>query len=116
MPPRYPGMAWRERAVLAWTELFAVFAVCHVVGDFLFQTDWQALYKHGGIQKGGEHLRALTAHVAVYTLSFLPALIWIADEAGIGLALGTAAAVFIPHFVQDDGWVVARWMTVVKHT
>jgi uncharacterized protein DUF3307 len=101
---------------LAWAEVFVVFAVCHAVGDFLFQTDWQALYKHGGLSKGGEHLRALTTHVVVYTLAFVPAFIWIGSEIGAGWAVVTAAGIFAPHFIQDDGWVVSTWMRKVKHT
>jgi hypothetical protein len=100
---------------LDWTEVFAAFAVCHLVGDFLLQTDWQALYKHGGLRKRGEHLRALTAHVFVYTLAFVPALVWIGDETSAGRALLAAVAIFLPHFLQDDGWVVSAWIRKVKH-
>jgi hypothetical protein len=101
---------------MAWIEVFAVLAVSHLVGDFLFQTDWQALNKHGGLRVGAVHLRALTQHVAIYTLAFVPALIWIGDEVGAGWAVLTAVGIFIPHFLQDDGWVVDSWMRKVKHT
>jgi uncharacterized protein DUF3307 len=101
---------------MAWIEVFAVLAVCHLVGDFLFQTDWQARNKHGGLRRGGVHLRALTRHVAVYTLAFIPAFIWIGSEIGAGWAVLTAAGIFLPHFLQDDGWVVDAWMRMVKHS
>lgn len=80
------------------------------------QTDWQAVNKHGGVRKGSEHRRALTQHVATYTLAFVPAFIWIGTEIGAGWAAVTAVAIFVPHFLQDDGWVVSAWMSKVKHT
>jgi hypothetical protein len=95
-----------------------VFVVCHLVGDYLFQTDWQATHKHGGLGADAVARRALLAHVSTYTLAFVPALVWIAGTADVGLAasLGFAALIFVPHFVQDDGRVVRWWMTDVKHT
>ncbi len=101
---------------MAWAEVFAAFVACHLTGDFLFQTDWQAMFKHGGLRKGGEHLRALTAHAAVYTLAFLPALIWVGVELGAGWGAVLAVGIFVPHFIQDDGWVINLWMRKVKHT
>jgi hypothetical protein len=29
---------------MPWVEIFAVFVVSHLVGDYLIQTDWQALH------------------------------------------------------------------------
>src|SRR5215207_1947283 len=34
---------------LTWFEVFAVFAVSHLVGDFALQTEWQARHKRGGL-------------------------------------------------------------------
>ena len=51
----------RARPV-SWVSLFAAFLVAHMVGDYLFQTDWQARNKRGGLS-GGVALRALTTHV-----------------------------------------------------
>lgn len=101
-----------------WVDVAFVFVVCHLVGDYLFQTDWQARHKHGGLGRDPVARRALLAHVATYTLAFVPALIWIATtaDAGAGWTLAFAALVFVPHFVQDDGRVVRWWMTDVKRT
>ena len=99
---------------MPWVEIFAVFLVSHAAGDYLLQTDWQATNKRGGL--GGDPVarRALFSHVATYTLAFVPAGIWLADDMSpLGL-LALAAGVFIPHLVQDDGRLLTRYITVVK--
>jgi len=52
--------------------VFVVFAVCHLVGDYAVQTDWQALNKRGGLGSPGDKRRALVTHVSTYTLTFVP--------------------------------------------
>jgi len=94
-------------------EVFAVFVVCHLAGDFLLQTDWQALNKRGGLSRDRESRRALFSHVSVYTLVFVPAVIWIATQRS-PLALVLLPAVFIPHLVQDDGRSLSAWNRAVK--
>jgi hypothetical protein len=98
-----------------WEEVFAVFVVCHLAGDFLFQTDWQATNKHGGLS--GDHVarRALVSHVAIYTLMFIPAVIWIASEES-AVAIALLAVIFVPHLVQDDARVLIGWNRVVKRS
>lgn len=99
---------------MRWEEVFAVFLVCHVAGDFLFQTDWQATHKRGGLTRGGpDSLRALVSHVSVYTLVFVPAIVWIAIHKS-GLAVLLLPAVFIPHLVQDDATVLMAWNRTIK--
>jgi hypothetical protein len=98
-----------------WEEVFAVFLVCHVVGDFLLQTDWQALNKRGGLGRNREARRALISHVTVYTVVFLPALIWVATEKS-ALALALLPVVFIPHLIQDDARVLIAWNRIVKRS
>lgn len=101
---------------MRWEEVFAVFLVCHLAGDFLLQTDWQALNKRGGLTSGDPvSRRALFAHVSVYTLVFVPAVIWIATKKS-PLALALLAVVFIPHLVQDDARVLIAWNRVVKRS
>ncbi len=56
--------------------------VAHFVGDWLLQTNWQALNK----SKNNE---ALTRHVLVYSLCFIP---W---------GLGFASFTFLSHWVTD---------------
>ena len=97
-----------------WVEVFAVFVVCHLAGDFLLQTDWQARHKHGGLGRDPVARRALAQHIATYTLAFVPAWLWVAAERG-WLAALIAAAVIVPHAIQDDGRGVSAYMVAVKH-
>ena len=100
---------------MRWEEVFAVLLACHVTGDFLLQTDWQATNKRGGLGRDRESRRALIAHVVVYTLCFVPAVVWIASETS-ALAYGLLAVVFIPHLIQDDGRVLLTWHRIVKRS
>ena len=92
---------------MSWVSVFAGFLVAHMVGDYLLQTDWQARHKRCGL--GGDRVarRALLTHVTTYTLAFVPALIWIADELDPAWAIVSAVLIFLPHLVIDDGRVVA---------
>ena len=99
---------------MSWVSVLAGFLVAHMVGDYLLQTDWQARHKRCGL--GGDPVarRALLAHVTTYTLAFVPALIWIADELDVAWAILSAVLIFLPHLVIDDGRVVQIYMTRVK--
>jgi hypothetical protein len=99
---------------MTWPAVLGTFLVCHLTGDFLLQTEWQALTKVQGLGTV-EGRRALRNHVATYTLVFLPPLIWIANDRSVLRAIGVAALIAVPHLVVDDGRLVARWMIVVKH-
>ena len=100
---------------MSWVSLLAGFFVAHMVGDYLFQTDWQARHKFRGLGRDAVARRALLAHVATYTLAFLPAFVWIGDELGVVWALLAAALVAVPHFIVDDGRIVGLYLTRVKH-
>ena len=100
---------------MRWEEVFAVFVVCHLAGDFLLQTDWQATHKHGGLSGNRVARRALLSHATVYTLVFIPAVIWIAAEKS-ALAVALLAVIFIPHLVQDDARVLIAWNRAVKRS
>jgi hypothetical protein len=97
-----------------WVSVFAAFLVAHMVGDYLFQTDWQARNKRGGLTGDPVAFRALVSHVTTYTLAFLPALIWIGDQLDAGWALLAAALIFLPHLVIDDGRIVRAYLAHVK--
>src|SRR3954469_8586348 len=99
---------------MPWVEVFAAFVVCHLVGDYLFQTDWQALHKRGGLGPDPVARRALLSHVATYTLAFVPALIWLAGDLNAIAIVGVAAGIAIPHMVQDDGRLLALYVQRVK--
>jgi hypothetical protein len=100
---------------VAWVEVFAVFLVCHLVGDFVVQTDWQARHKYGGLGPDPVARRALVSHVLLYTAVFAPALVWLADSLGAGVA-GVAALIAIPHLVQDDGRLLQVYLRSIKRS
>jgi hypothetical protein len=83
-----------------WSDVFVVFLVSHLAGDYLLQTEFHAL----------------RTHVLTYTLVFLPALIWISDSLGVGVAIGVAALIAIPHLIQDDGRLLSLYGQKVKNT
>jgi hypothetical protein len=99
---------------MPWVEIFTVFIVSHLVGDFLLQTDLQAMHKRGGLSGNGKSPRGLLSHTLTYTLAFVPALVWLADDIGALAALGTALLIAIPHMVQDDGRLLDAYMRGVK--
>lgn len=101
---------------MSWSEAFAVFVVCHLVGDFLLQTDWQALHKEGGLGPDPVRRRALRNHVAGYMLAFLPALVWVGLETSAARAVLIGIVVAVPHWVQDDGRLLGAYMARVKRS
>jgi len=96
-----------------WVEVFSVFVVCHLVGDYLFQTDWEAAHKMGGLGPDAVARRALLAHITKYTLAFVPAFIWLAGDLGAGV-LPVAVLAAGPHLVQDDGRLLDHYLRRVK--
>jgi Protein of unknown function (DUF3307) len=99
---------------VSWVSVFAAFLVAHMVGDYLFQTDWQARNKRGGLSGPGESRRALFSHVTSYTIAFVPAFVWIATQLDAGWAVVAAVLVFLPHLVIDDGRIVRLYLSRVK--
>lgn len=99
---------------MLWVEVFAAFVICHLVGDFMLQTNWQATHKIGGLGRDPESRRALISHTLTYTAAFVPALIWIGAETSAARAVGVGALVAIPHLIQDDGRVLDAYMRSVK--
>lgn len=98
---------------MRWVEVFAVFFVSHEVGDYLLQTEWQALNKRGGLRGTSQMRRALVSHVSTYTLAFVPALIWLWDSVHAGV-FWVAAVIAIPHLIQDDGSLLTSYARIVK--
>jgi hypothetical protein len=99
---------------VSWVTVFDVFIVCHLVGDFLFQTDWQATHKEHGLAGDPTRRRALLTHVATYTLAFLPALVWIGLETEPWRAVLAGVVIAVPHLIQDDRRPLDWWMRRVK--
>ena len=99
---------------MPWVEIFAVFIVSHLVGDFLLQTDVQAMHKRGGLGGSGISPRSLLSHTFTYTLAFVPALIWLEGDLGLLETVGVALLIAVPHMVQDDGRLLDAYMRGVK--
>lgn len=98
---------------MPWVEVFIVFFVCHEIGDYLLQTEWQALNKRGGLRGTSEMRRALVSHVSTYTLAFVPALIWLWHSLHAGV-FWVAALIAIPHLIQDDAALLTSYARIFK--
>jgi hypothetical protein len=104
----------RVRSLLvSWPAALLAFLVSHVVGDVLLQTEWQARTKVLGLGDAGGR-RALVQHVAVYTVAFVPALVWVGAETSPARAVGLVPLIALPHLVVDDGRAVRGWVRSVK--
>jgi hypothetical protein len=100
---------------MTWPAVFAAFLVCHLTGDLLLQTEWQALTKVRGFGDP-EGRRALISHVGTYTLCYVPVLIWVGVDRGVVRAVVVALLIALPHIVIDDGRFVRGWLRQVKHS
>jgi hypothetical protein len=100
---------------MSWAPVLAAFLVCHLAGDLLLQTEWQALTKVRGLSDP-EGRRALMAHAATYILPYLPVLLWIGADRGAVRAVVVALLIALPHVAVDDGRFVRVWLRQVKHS
>lgn len=100
---------------MSWPAVFAAFLVCHLTGDLLLQTEWQAMTKTRGLNDR-EGRRALMSHGLSYTLPYLPALVWVGAERGAVRAVVVALLIALPHVMVDDGRFVRVWLRDVKHS
>lgn len=99
------------------SDVFIVLVVSHLAGDFLLQTEFQAMRKPGGLCRGDAVARrALVMHVVTYASALAPALVWIALEVDVLRALAAGGLVLGTHLVQDDGRLLHLWSRRVKHT
>ena len=98
---------------MTWTGVLLALLISHMVGDVLLQTDWQAVNKTRSPREQ-EGRRALLQHVTVYTVAFVPALVWIGAHATVGRVIVVGAVVAIPHLLIDDGTIVRAWVRHVK--
>jgi hypothetical protein len=99
---------------MTWTDALVALVVSHVVGDILVQSDWQAVTKNRGLRDPVGRTALLT-HVATYTVTFVPALVWIGTHTNAGRAVIVGALVAVPHLVIDDGSLVRAWLQQVKN-
>ena len=91
-----------------------MYLVCHFVGDFLLQTEFQAVRKSGGLGSDPVARRALFSHLLTYSLTFVPAFVWIASEESAGRVIAAIAIVVLTHLVQDDRRLLYRYTVTVK--
>ena len=100
---------------MTWPAVYLALLLSHFAGDFLLQTEWQAVNKRGGLGRDPERRRALVLHGVTYTAAYLPALVWLGGELGVLGAVACAAAVTLPHLLIDDGRLLSAWLAGVKH-
>jgi hypothetical protein len=93
---------------------FAEFFVSHHIGDYILQTDFQALNKSGGLGDDEKSRKALVHHGMTYTAAFVPALLGVARRTSLPRALGVAALITLPHMAIDDGRLLKAYMKKVK--
>ena len=98
---------------MTWSAVFIVFFVSHQLGDYLLQTEWQAMHKRGGLGRSPLATKALLSHTRNYAIGYVPAFIWISSGLGWNTLI-VVAAVVIPHLVQDDGRALRAYMRRVK--
>ncbi len=98
---------------MTWGPVFVVFFVSHQVGDYVLQTNWQAVHKRGGLGRDPVARRALLSHTFTYSLAYVPAFIWISSSLG-WKTLIIVAAVSLPHLIQDDGRLLLIYLRRVK--
>jgi Protein of unknown function (DUF3307) len=98
---------------LGWPAVLMSLLASHLAGDFLVQTEWQAVNKTGGLRESRSR-KALLAHVIAYTASFSPALVWIGRRTSVKRAAMVGGAIAIPHLLVDDGQLVEVWLRKVK--
>jgi hypothetical protein len=59
-------------------------------------------------------LLALGRHVAIYTLAFVPALVWIGSQTGAVRAVVVGALISVSHLLVDGGRLVRAWLRYVR--
>ena len=101
---------------MTWSEVFIVLLVCHLAGDFILQTEWQALHKLGGLGRDPERRRALVLHVTTYSIPVLAALVLVAVQRDAGRAVAAAVIIVVTHLIQDDGRLLRAYVKRVKKT
>jgi len=98
---------------MTWPAMLLVLLVCHLVGDVLLQTEWQAGAKTRGFPDSAGR-RALSRHVLTYLVAFIPALVWIGEDRSVARAFAVGVLVLFPHVIIDDGRLVRSWLRVIK--
>ncbi len=80
-------------------SLFELLIIAHLLGDYLFQTEYEALNK----AQGSFFNRPLWQHVATYTACFVPLCIW------VHLPWLSLVAIAGSHAFFDRRWPIIWW-------
>ena len=86
--------------------LFETLLIAHVIGDWLLQTEWQALNK-------ARSWRALLTHVVIYHLVILAALLWKMGT-GIPTVYAVVVGLAIVHTIMDRKRPVEWFMRTMR--
>jgi hypothetical protein len=86
--------------------MFECLFLCHLIGDWLCQTEFEAMNK----AKGRFANWAIVKHCLTYTLSFLPAFLY------FGFPLWWFAIIYSTHHILDRRWPVIWFIRVMKCT
>jgi hypothetical protein len=100
---------------MTWPGVYLALLLSHLVGDFLLQTEFQAMNKRGGLGGDPVKRRALLQHGLTYTVACVPALVWLGSKHGVPAAIGLGALITLPHIGVDDGRILRSWLANVKH-
>jgi hypothetical protein len=100
---------------MTWPGVYLALLLSHLAGDFLLQTEFQALHKRFGLGRDPVSRRALLSHGVSYTVAYVPALVWLGGSHGAAAAVGLGALITLPHVAIDDGRLLLGWMVRVKH-
>jgi hypothetical protein len=84
--------------------LFELLLIAHLVGDFLFQTEYQALHK----AEGKFFNTALTIHCLTYTICFFP--VFMLYE----ISAFWFFFIFWSHMFYDRRWPIIVWRRYVN--
>ena len=49
---------------MVWVEVLVAFGLCHLAGDYMLQTEWQAVHRFGGLGRDRNARRALLVNSA----------------------------------------------------
>ncbi|MBS3902860.1 MAG: DUF3307 domain-containing protein [Anaplasmataceae bacterium] len=86
--------------------IFEVLVLCHLVGDWLCQTEFEAMNK----AKGRFLNFAIIKHCFTYTLSFIPAYLY------FGFPAWWLGVIYITHHLLDRRWPVIWFIRTMKCT
>ena len=90
---------------MANLTLFEIFLITHLIMDFIFQRQWEALNKH-------TRLKALIFHCFIYTIGFIP-VFWLLNINFLWLIV-----IFVSHFIIDQNsivlWLLEKFKGIEK--